>query len=79
MGHPVSSRYRSWAATPDVVRQMSTIPGAAYVAKSDSTPEALKDVIPALLNTLVASARDNELRLPKEIDGFIAVSGDVLD
>jgi uncharacterized protein YegL len=67
------------AATPDTVRQFGTIPGAAFIAKTKNTAEALGNVIPALLNTLVASARDNELRVPKEVDGFITVSGDVLD
>lgn len=65
-------------ATPDTVRQFGTIPGAAFIAETD-TAEALGNVIPALLNTLVASARDNQLRVPKEVDGFITVSGDVLD
>lgn len=77
--HPNIVPFGYGAATPDVVRQFGTIPGAAFLAETNSTTEALKNVIPALLNTLVASARDNALRVPKEIDGFIAVSGEVLD
>jgi uncharacterized protein YegL len=77
--HPNIVPFGYGAATPDVVRQFGTIPGAAFIAKDDNTAEALGNVIPALLNTLVASARDNELRVPKEVDGFITVSGDVLD
>lgn len=77
--HPNVVPFGYGAATPDVVRQFGTIPGAAFLANTNSTSEALKNVIPALLNTLVASAHDNALRVPKEIDGFIAVSGEVLD
>jgi hypothetical protein len=32
-----------------------------------------------LLNTLVASAQENELRLPTEVDGFIRVSQDIIE
>lgn len=77
--HPNVVPFGYGQVTPETVRQFGTIPGAAFIAKSDKTDEALKSVIPALLNTLVASARDNELRIPKEVDGFITVSGDVLD
>ena len=61
-----------------MVTSISTIPGAAFLAKDGGTAEALRRIIPALLNTLVASARDNELRLPTEVDGFIRVSPEIV-
>jgi hypothetical protein len=66
-------------ATAEILNEVSTIPGAAFLAKDGGTAEALKKIIPALLNTLVASARDNELRLPAEVDGFIRVSPEVVE
>jgi len=65
-------------ASPQFLRDVATIPDAAFIAKDDSTNSALQKVIPALLNTLIASARDNALTLPAEFDGYIRVAKEVL-
>jgi hypothetical protein len=77
--HPNVIPFGYGAATLDILSDMSTIPGAAFLATSSGTSEALRKIVPVLLNTMVASARDNELRLPTEIDGFIRVSPEILD
>lgn len=63
----------------DFLREISTIDGAAFRAKRGQTSDALAKVIPALLNTLAASARASELRVPADLDGFIRVSKEVVD
>jgi uncharacterized protein YegL len=65
-------------ATADVLRDMSTINGSAFLAKDSGNSEALRKIFVTLLNTLVASARSNELRLPAEVDGFIRINQDVI-
>jgi len=77
--HPNFVPFGYGAATADVLMQVSTIPGAAFLAKDGETGDALRKIIPTLLNTLVASARDNELRLPVEVDGFIKVTPELVD
>ena len=72
------------SATPfgwfERVRQdISTIPGVAILTKGGQTGDAPRKIIPALLNILVASAKDHELRLPAEVDGFIRVSPEIVD
>lgn len=76
--HPNMVPFGYGSATVEIVREISTIPDAAFLAKDGGTADALKNVIPALLNTLLASARENGLSIPKEVDGFIRVSEDVL-
>ncbi len=65
-------------ATADVLRQMSTINGSAFLAKESGNSEALRRIFVTLLNTLVASAQSNQLRLPTEVDGFITVDQDYI-
>jgi uncharacterized protein YegL len=77
--HPNVVPFGYGAATADILTEVSTIPGAAFLAKDGGTANALKKIMSALLNTLVASARDNELRLPAEVDGFIRVSPEVVE
>lgn len=77
--HPNLVPFGYGAATANMVTSISTIRGAAFLAKDGGTGEALRKIIPALLNTLVASARDNELRLPTEVDGFIRVSPEIVE
>lgn len=77
--HPNIVPFGYGTATANIINEISTIPEAAYLAKDGGTAEALRKIIPALLNTLVASARDNALRLPAEVDGFIRVSRDVVE
>jgi uncharacterized protein YegL len=77
--HPNVVPFGYGTATADMLLGISTIPGAAFLAKDGGTAEALRRIIPALLNTLVASARDNELRLPTEVDGFIRVSPEIVE
>ena len=49
------------------------------MAENDNTGDALKNVIPALLNSLVTSAREGALHLPTEVEGFIRVSDEFVD
>jgi uncharacterized protein YegL len=77
--HPNVVPFGYGAATAEILNEVATIPGAAFLAKEGGTADALKKIIPALLNTLVASARDNELRLPAEVDGFIRVSPEIVE
>jgi uncharacterized protein YegL len=77
--HPNVVPFGYGTATADMLLGISTIPGAAFLAKDGGTAEALRRIIPALLNTLVASAHDNELRLPTEVDGFIRVSPEIVE
>lgn len=66
-------------ATPDVLQDLATINGMAFLAKDSSNSESLRKIFAMLLNTLVASAQENELRLPTEVDGFIRVSDDIIE
>jgi uncharacterized protein YegL len=66
-------------ATASTLQEIATIPGAAFLAKESGPADALRKVIAALLNTMVASAKYNELRLPTEIDGFIRVSPEIVE
>jgi uncharacterized protein YegL len=77
--HPNIVPFGYGTATAADLTAISTIPGAAFLAKNGQTSDALTKIIPALLNTLVASAKDNELRLPAEVDGFIRVSPEIVD
>ncbi len=77
--HPNMVPFGYGTATAASLNDVSTIPGAAFLAKGNQTGDALKKIIPALLNTLVASAKDNELRLPAEVDGFIRVSPEFVE
>jgi uncharacterized protein YegL len=77
--HPniVSFGFRD--ATAEVLAEIATKQGAAFLAKDVSREnESLKKIFSTLLNTLVASASSNELRLPAEVDGFIRVSPDII-
>jgi hypothetical protein len=58
---------------------MATINGIAFLAKDSGNSESLRKIFAMLLNTLVASAQENELRLPTEVDGFIRVSQDIIE
>jgi uncharacterized protein YegL len=76
--HPNVVPFGYGTATAGVVSEISTISGAAFIAKDTGTGDALKKIMTALLNSLVASARDNALRLPTQVEGFIQVSPDVV-
>ena len=77
--HPNVVPFGYGAATADIMKDIATIPGTAFLAKNNDTADALKNVIPALLNSLVASARDNALRLPADVEGFIRVSDEYVE
>lgn len=66
-------------APTHVLQALATIDGAAFRAVDGVVVGAIEKIIPTLLNTLVASARHNELRLPANIEGFIRVSPDIVD
>jgi uncharacterized protein YegL len=76
--HPNFVPFGYGAATADIVQQFSTVPGVAFLAKDADTDGALQNIIPALVNTLVASARRGGLSVPEEVDGYIRISQDVL-
>jgi uncharacterized protein YegL len=77
--HPNVVPFGYGDAAAEVLLELATIEGAAFLAKDGGTGDALRKIIPTLLNTLVASARDNELRLPAEVDGFIRVSPEIVE
>jgi uncharacterized protein YegL len=79
--HPNVVPFGYGQASPQFLQEVATIPNAAFLAKDDGangTNTALQKVIPALLNTLIASARGNALTLPAEVDGYIRVAKEVL-
>jgi uncharacterized protein YegL len=75
--HPNVVPFGYGQVTDGFLQGVATIPGYAFRAEGD-TGQALQKVIPALLNTLIASAADNALRLPAEVDGFIRVSEEII-
>jgi uncharacterized protein YegL len=77
--HPNVVPFGYGSASSDIINEISTIPGAAFLATANGTGEALQRIIPTLLNTIVASARNDELRLPTEVEGFIRVSEEIID
>jgi uncharacterized protein YegL len=77
--HPNVVPFGYGTAPATILKEVSTIPGAAFLAKDGGTSEALRKIIPALLNTLVASARDHALRLPSEVEGFIRISDEFVE
>jgi hypothetical protein len=66
------------AALPQTLLEIANLNDTAFLAKDGGTSEALKQVIPALLKTLVASARNNQLSVPTEIDGFLKVNREIV-
>jgi uncharacterized protein YegL len=74
--HVVPFGYRDTIS--DTLREIATIPGAAFLAKQDDISDALRKVIPTLLNSIVNSARDNTLRFPANVEGYIQVSPDFI-
>lgn len=77
--HPNVVPFGFGGVTADVLKDMSTINGMAFLAEASGNSESLKKIFATLLNTLVASAKHNELQLPTQVDGFIRVSQDVID
>jgi uncharacterized protein YegL len=76
--HPNVVPFGYGQASPQFLQDIATLPNAAFLAKDGGTDSALQKVIPALLNTLIASANDNALSLPAEVDGYIRVSNEIL-
>jgi len=72
--HPNIIPFGYGEATAGMLKEVSTIPGAAFQFQGGSTTDALQRSVPALLGTLTASARVGELRLPAKVDGFVNVS-----
>lgn len=77
--HPNVVPFGFGGATADVLQDMATINGMVFLAEDSGNSESLRKIFATLLNTLVASAQENELRLPTEVDGFIRVSPDVIE
>lgn len=78
--HPRIVPFGYGAATADTLRGVATkSPGVVFLAEEGTTADALSKVIPALLNTLVASAKDNTLSIPAEVDGYIRVAKEIVD
>jgi uncharacterized protein YegL len=77
--HPNIVPFGFGGATADVLKDLATIDGAAFLAKDSSNAESLRKIFATLLSTLVASAQSNELRLPTEVDGFMRVNQEIVD
>lgn len=78
--HPRIVPFGYGAATITTLNEIATkSPGVVFLAEDNSTADALSKVIPALLNTLVASARDDTLSIPAEVDGYIRVAKEIID
>jgi uncharacterized protein YegL len=77
--HPNIVPFGFGGATADVLKDLATIDGAAFLAKDSSNAESLRKIFATLLSTLVASAQSNELRLPTEVDGFMRVNQEIID
>ena len=77
--HPNVVPFGFGGATPEVLRDIATIPGAAFLAKDPSNADSLQRIFATLLSTLVASAQNRELRLPRDVDGFVTVNQDIID
>jgi uncharacterized protein YegL len=68
------------AATPQILNAVATERGAAFLARhGQQNHEALRKIFTTLLNTLVASARDYDLRLPADIEGFVRVPQELIE
>ncbi len=77
--HPNIVPFGFGGATVDVLKDMATIDGGAFLARDSTNSDALRRIFATLLSTLVASAQSSELRLPTEVDGFVRVNQDVID
>ena len=77
--HPNVVPFGFGGATADVLKEMSTIDGFAFLAQDSGNSESLRKIFATLLNTLVASAQHNQLQLPTEVDGFVRVSQDIIE
>lgn len=77
--HPHIVTYGFGGASEVVLSRLAT--AAAYLAEGDmaSTGEALSAALASLLNSLVASARVQQLQVPKEISEFKTLPLDLMD
>jgi uncharacterized protein YegL len=67
-------------AAAGILSEISTIPGVAFLATAQSDISgAFRQVLPALLSSVVASVEDNMLRLPTRVEGFISASPDFIE
>ena len=72
--HPRVVPFGYGSATADILNEVSTIRGAAFLAKEGSTADALRMIIFPLFGSVVASASGEELKLPTEVPGFVSLS-----
>jgi uncharacterized protein YegL len=77
--HPVVVPFGFGNATANVLIEMATERGYAFLARETADSEALRRIFATLLNTLVTSAEHNDLTLPTSVDGFRRVSQDIID
>jgi len=77
--HPNVVPFGFGSATPEMIKDLATINGAAFLAKDQSNAEALQKIFVALFSTLAASTQSNELRLPMEVDGFVSLNEGAVD
>ena len=77
--HPNVVPFGYGEAISDILNDISTIPGAAFLASQSDIPEALRAIFPALLNSIVSSAQDNTLRLPANVEGYISISPEFIE
>jgi uncharacterized protein YegL len=77
--HPNIVPFGFGGATADVLRDMATINEGAFLGMDTGNKEPLRKIFAMLLNTLVASSRKNEWRMPTEVGSFIRVSQDIIE
>jgi uncharacterized protein YegL len=77
--HPNTIAYGFGGAKEEVLARIATV--AAYRAEPGNRDiaKALTTALTSLLNSLVASARAQQLQVPKEVEGYTTVPLDIID
>jgi uncharacterized protein YegL len=70
--HPNVVPFGYGEAISEILSELSTIPGAAFLATAlNSTSMGLRQIFPAVLSSIVSSAVPGEMRLATPVEGFI--------
>ncbi|WP_283136909.1 vWA domain-containing protein [Rhizohabitans arisaemae] len=75
--HPNIITYGFGSASERILAEIAT--AAAYKAERGDTGEALTAALTSLLNSMVASAKNQELRIPESVRGYRSIPLDPLD
>lgn len=76
--HPNVVSFGFGAAAKEVIQEMATRNGAAFLADHPDNSQAIRKIFASLVRTLVSSARSNTFELSPEIEGFTNVNKDVV-